>query len=161
VAGREDRGLTNEELDRCQALVTIETAPQHRSLNLAHAVGILCYETWLAREGGEVPLKPPRRESRPAPGGRLELLFRDWERALWAIEFFKTRQPDTVMRSLREAIFRAGLDWREASLLRAMALETVRFLERSGTPFELPGALRDVGRIQDSGFSDEEKGPNP
>jgi tRNA/rRNA methyltransferase/tRNA (cytidine32/uridine32-2'-O)-methyltransferase len=147
VAGREDRGLTNEELDRCQALVTIETAPEHRSLNLSHAVGILCYETWLARQDA-APFKPPRREAQPAPGERLELLFRDWERALWAIEFFKTRQPDTVMRSLREAIFRAGLDWREASLLRAMALETVRFLERSGTPFELPEHLRDVGRVQ-------------
>jgi hypothetical protein len=50
------------------------------------------------------------------------------------------------MRSVREAIFRADLDWREASLLRAMALETVRYLERKGTPFELPEHLKDVGR---------------
>ncbi|HEV8612080.1 MAG TPA: TrmH family RNA methyltransferase [Gemmatimonadales bacterium] len=161
VAGREDRGLSNEELDRCHALVTIETTPEHRSLNLSHAVGILCYETWLAREGREVPLKPPRREAQPAPSQRLELLFRDWERALWAIEFFKTRRPETVMRSVREAIFRAGLDWREASLLRAMALESVRFLERSGTRFELPVGLRDVGRgdqgIRESG----NQGGNP
>ena len=147
VAGREDRGLSNEELDHCHALVTIETTPEHRSLNLAHAVGVLCYESWLARQERALPLKPPRREAQPAPSGRLELLFRDWERALWAIEFFKTRQPDTVMRSVREAMFRAELDWREASLLRAMALETVRFLERSGTRFEVPEALRDVGRL--------------
>jgi tRNA (cytidine32/uridine32-2'-O)-methyltransferase len=148
VAGREDRGLTNEELDHCQLLVTIETTPEHRSLNLAHAVGILCYETWLARQGRELPLKPPRREVQPAPSERLELLFRDWERALWAIEFFKTRRAETVMRSLREALFRADLDWREASLFRAMALETVRFLERSGTPFDLPEGLQDVGRTR-------------
>ena len=154
VAGREDRGLTNEELDHCHALVTIETTPEHRSLNLAHAVGILCYETWLARQGRELPLKPPRRAAQPAPSERLELLFRDWERALWAIEFFKTRRAETVMRSVREALFRADLDWREASLLRAMALETVRFLERTGTPFELPEALRDVGRTP-------EPPPNP
>ncbi len=147
VAGREDSGLTNEELDHCHALVTIETAPGHRSLNLAHAVGILCYETWLARSGAAQPLKPPRREAPPATSDKLELLFRDWERALWAVEFFKTRRPDAVMRSVREALFRSELDWREASLIRAMALETVRFLERSGTQFELPEALRDVGRI--------------
>lgn len=146
VAGREDRGLSNEELDHCHALVTIETTPEHRSLNLAHAIGILCYEAWLARHGRESAPKPPRREAGAAPSERLELLFRDWERALWAIEFFKTRRAETVMRSVREALFRAELDWREASLLRAMALETVRYLERSGTPFELPEQLRDVGR---------------
>ena len=31
VAGREDSGLTNEELDRCQLLITISTAPSHPS----------------------------------------------------------------------------------------------------------------------------------
>lgn len=148
VAGREDRGLTNEELDHCHALVTIATDPTHRSLNLSHAVGILCYEAWLARSGRGTPLKPPRREAPPAPSARVELLFRDWERTLWAIEFFKTRRPEAVMRTVREAFFRAGLDWREASLFRAMALETVRFLERSGAPFTLPEALRDVARLE-------------
>jgi len=148
VAGREDRGLTNEELDHCHALVTIATTPSHRSLNLAQAVGILCYETWLARTGTETPLKPPRRDAPAAPSARLEVLFRDWERSLWAIEFFKTRRPEAVMRTVREAFFRSGLDWREASLFRAMALETVRFLERSGAPFTLPETLRDVGRLE-------------
>jgi TrmH family RNA methyltransferase len=150
VAGREDTGLTNEELDHCHALVTISTEPGHKSLNLAQAVGILCYESWLARAGDTAPLKAPRREAPAAPSGRLELLFRDWERALWAIEFFKTRRPDAVMRAVREAIFRAGLDWREAALFRAMALETVRYLERQGTPFTLPEDLRDVGRLTDA-----------
>jgi TrmH family RNA methyltransferase len=149
VAGREDRGLSNEELDHCHALVTIATDPEHRSLNLAQAVGILCYESWLARSG-EGARKPPRREAPPAPSGRLELLFRDWERALWANDFFKTRRAEVVMRSLREVMFRADLDLREASLLRAMALETVRFLERTGTPFELPEHLRGVGRLDDA-----------
>ena len=59
------------------------------------------------------------------------------------------------MRSVREALFRAELDWREASLLRAMALETVRYLERSGTPFEVPEALRDVGRGDGSEIKDQ------
>ncbi len=163
VAGREDRGLTNEELDQCHALVTISTVPGHRSLNLAQAVGILLYETWLARTGEETPRKPPRRNAPPAPSGRLELLFRDWERTLWAIDFFKTRRTEVVMRSVREVFFRADLDWREASLIRAMALETVRFMERKGTPFELPERLREVGRLGDSGLgeSGDQELPDP
>jgi TrmH family RNA methyltransferase len=158
VVGREDRGLSNEELDHCHALVTVETTPEHRSLNLAHAVGILCYEAWLARHGREGAPKPPRREAGAAPSERLELLFRDWERSLWAIEFFKTRRAEAVMRSVREAMFRAELDWREASLLRAMTLETVRYLERNGTPFELPEHLRDVGRGEAAGSRPQEAG---
>ena len=139
VAGREDKGLSNDELDRCTALVTIPTNPEYKSLNLAQAVAIMCYEAWLARGGERRPLKPPRKPADPASMALLEQLFADWRRALWAIEFFKTRQSDHVMRSLREVLFRSELDGREASLIRAMGIEVVRFLERQGLPL-LPEA---------------------
>jgi TrmH family RNA methyltransferase len=130
VAGREDSGLTNAELDLCQALVTIPTDPGHSSLNLAQAVAIMAYESWVAAGGEAIPLKPPRNQAEPATAGQLETLFADWTRALWAIDFFKTRRPEHVMRSFREMVYRAALDGREASLLRAMGIEVVRFLER-------------------------------
>src|SRR5918993_745235 len=131
VAGREDSGLTNAELDLCNAVVTIATDPAHRSLNLAQAVAIMAYESWIARGGECLPLKPPRNQAAPATSGQLEELFQDWTRALWAIDFFKTRQPENVMRSFREIVFRAEPDGREASLLRAMGIEVVRFLNRT------------------------------
>jgi TrmH family RNA methyltransferase len=131
VAGREDSGLTNAELDLCHALVTISTDPAHPSLNLAQAVAIMAYESWNARGGGELPLKPPRHRAAPATAAQLEELFADWTGALWAVDFFKTRRSESVMRSFREIIFRAGLDGREASLLRAMGIEVVRYLARS------------------------------
>jgi TrmH family RNA methyltransferase len=130
VAGREDSGLTNAELDLCSALVTIATDPVHRSLNLAQAVAIMAYESWNARGGESVPMKPPRNQAEPATSGQLEQLFTDWTGALWAVDFFKTRRSESVMRSFREIVFRAGLDGREASLLRAMGIEVVRYLER-------------------------------
>ncbi len=132
VVGREDKGLLNEELDLCHALVTIPTNPAYRSINLAQAVAIMSYETWLARGGERVPLKPPRKAAPPASVEQLERLFADWEQALWAIEFFKTRQPEHVMRSLREVLHRADLDAREASLVRAIGIEVIRFLDRRG-----------------------------
>jgi TrmH family RNA methyltransferase len=131
VAGREDSGLTNAELDLCHALVTISTAPDHRSLNLAQAVAIMAYESWNARGGDVVPLKPPRHQAAPATSAQLEDLFADWTGALWAIDFFKTRRTESVMRSFREIVFRAGLDGREASLIRAMGIEVARYLARS------------------------------
>jgi len=142
VVGREDKGLLNEELDLCHAMVTIPTNPDYRSLNLAQAVAIMSYETWLARGGARAPLKPPRKAAPPASVELLERLFTDWARALEAIEFFKTREPEHVMRSLREVLHRADLDAREASLIRAMGIEVVRFLERRGVlrpaPLEEP-----------------------
>lgn len=138
VAGREDKGMTNEELDQCQALVTIPVSPEYKSLNLAQAVAILSYETWLARGGEAQPLKLHRHVADPAVQDQLERVFQDWERALWAIEFFKTRQPDTVMRGIREVLYRSGMDAREAALFRAIGIEIRRFLERSGVAIELP-----------------------
>lgn len=130
VAGREDRGLTNAELDRCTALVSIPTSPDYSSLNLAQAVAVMSYETWLARGGETAPVKSPRRTAPGAPAEQLEWLFRDWQRALETIDFFKTRQPDLVLRSFREIVYRAGLDAREAALIRAMGIEVYRFQER-------------------------------
>ena len=130
IAGREDSGLTNAELDLGHLLVTISTDPGHPSLNLAQAVAIMAYEVWMARGGERIPAKPPRNQAAPATSGQLEELFADWSRALEAIDFFKTRLPQHVMRSFRELVFRAEPDGREASLLRAMGIEVVRYLER-------------------------------
>ena len=135
VAGREDSGLTNAELDLCRTVVTIATDPRHPSLNLAQAVAIMAYETWNARGGEALPLKPPRNAAPPATSDQLEILFADWHRALWAIDFFKTRRSENVMRSFREIVFRAELDGRESSLVRAMGIEIARYLERVGAPF--------------------------
>jgi tRNA (cytidine32/uridine32-2'-O)-methyltransferase len=138
VVGREDSGLTNAELDLGHVSVTIPTDPRSPSLNLAQAVAIMAYESWLARGGESLPLKTPRKDASPATSGQLEELFRDWRRALWAVDFFKTRRSESVMRSFREIVHRAGLDGREASLVRAMGIEVVRYLERAGLPVGEP-----------------------
>src|SRR5207247_11012056 len=70
VAGREDSGLTNAELDLCRTVVTIATDPAHPSLNLAQAVAIMAYEIWNAWGGEARPLKPPRRAAAAGRGGR-------------------------------------------------------------------------------------------
>jgi TrmH family RNA methyltransferase len=128
--GREDKGLPNEALDRCHRVVTIPTDPGYASLNLAHAVVLMLYELALARGDERRPFKTPRRESPPATVADLERLFADVEAALRVIEFFKTRQSEGVMRTVREVIHRVPLDEREAKLLRAMAIEVVKYGER-------------------------------
>lgn len=59
--GREQDGLPNSALDLCHAVLEIPTAPENRSLNLAQAVLLICYELWLAAQ-------PPGTDSAlPAP----------------------------------------------------------------------------------------------
>ncbi|OLB48196.1 MAG: hypothetical protein AUI08_11650 [Gemmatimonadetes bacterium 13_2_20CM_2_65_7] len=128
--GREDKGLSNDALDRCHRVVTIPSDPGYPSLNLAHAVIIMLYELALVRGAEERPFKEPRRTSEPAPADELERLFADVAKALQAIEFFKTRNADGVMRTIREIAHRAPLDLREVKLLRAMAIEVTKYGER-------------------------------
>src|SRR5437667_2105748 len=96
--GREDKGRSNDALDRCHRVVTIPSDPSYASLNLAHAVIIMLYELALARCAETRPFKAPRRPSAPPDAAELERLFADVARALHAIEFFKTRNPAGVMR---------------------------------------------------------------
>src|SRR5881409_4038507 len=82
VFGREDKGLTNEALDRCHRVVTIPASPAYPSLNLAHAVVLMLYELALARGDEATPFKPPRRQAGPARVEDLERLCADVEQAL-------------------------------------------------------------------------------
>ena len=127
--GREDSGLPNEALDRAHLVVTIPTT-EHSSLNLAQAVLVALYEMHLAAATATRELAPPRKDAPPATSEQYEQLFADAERALAAIEFFKTRQTEHIMRTVRSLAFRARPDAREISLARAMAIEVVRFLGR-------------------------------
>jgi TrmH family RNA methyltransferase len=130
VFGREDSGLPNEILDRVHAAVNIPTT-EHASLNLAQAVLIALYELHLAAGDATRTLRGPRKEAPPPTTELLERYFTELHRSLDAIQFFKTRYPEHIMRSLRALTFRAAPDDRELSLLRAMALEVVRFLART------------------------------
>jgi len=128
--GREDKGLPNDALDLCHRVVTIPTNPAYASLQLGHAVVLMLYELALARGDDARPFKAPRREAPPAATEELARLFADVEAALRVIKFFKTRQVEGVMRTVREIIHRTPLDQREAKLLRAMAIEVVKYGER-------------------------------
>jgi tRNA/rRNA methyltransferase/tRNA (cytidine32/uridine32-2'-O)-methyltransferase len=131
VFGREDSGLPNDVLDRAHVHVVIPTT-DHASLNLAQAVLIALYELHLAAGDATRRIPPPRKDAPPATEAELEQYFADVERSLDAIQFFKTRQLEHIMRTLRSLTLRAGPDARELSLVRAMALEVLRYLERHG-----------------------------
>ncbi len=131
VFGREDNGLPNDIMDRLQAAVTIPTT-EHASLNLAQAVLIGVYELHLAAGDATRVLPPPRKATPPPTTAELELFFTDAQRALMAIDYFKTHNAEHIMRTVRALTFRAAPDSRELSLMRSIALEVMNFLARTG-----------------------------
>lgn len=129
VFGREDTGLLNEELDRCDRLLVVPTSELNSSLNLAQAVLLIGYELLLAAGAAPSELPRPRRDVSPAGTLQLRALFEQSEAALGAIDFFKGKNPEAIMRTLRAVLRRSELTSREATLLRAMAIETQKKLD--------------------------------
>jgi TrmH family RNA methyltransferase len=73
VFGNERSGLDDEELMECSAAVAIPTSPECPSMNLAHAVSLLCYELSLAQAGFERTDLAARRTHGQTPLTHAEL----------------------------------------------------------------------------------------
>ena len=130
VFGREDRGLSNRTLDRCDGAIVIPTDPDYSSLNLAQACLIIAYELSLAAEDDRLPLPVGKRSEGPASRGELEAMFGALEVGLNTLDFFKARSADTVMRTFRTLLSRASPDLHEVGLVKAMGFEIRNRFER-------------------------------
>ena len=118
VLGRENSGLTNEELELCQLLVTIPTNPDFSSLNIAAAAQVLCYEIRLAAGLDQVHEDEP--DSPLATSAEQEGMFTHFEEALTELEFLKPDNPGQLMRRLRRLFTRTGLERLEVNILRGI-----------------------------------------
>ena len=133
VFGPEDTGLTNADLRSCHGLVTIPTAAHFRSLNVAQAVLICCYELFLAGPNAatESPstARPP--VGRDAPGHaaarelalaeRQEFMYDKLQQALLEVGFLHRDNPDHIMMAFRRMLGRAGLEDRDVRILLGLA----------------------------------------
>jgi TrmH family RNA methyltransferase len=129
VFGREDTGLLNDEIDLCDRLLVVPAHPAHPSLNLAQAALLILYELRLAAQ--ETPQLPrPKRKAPPATTAELQTLFADIEQTLERVEFFKGRNAHMIMRTIRALVRRALPNARETKLVRAIAIEIRKFIDR-------------------------------
>lgn len=120
VFGREDKGLVNEELDRCHYHVTIPANPEYSSLNLAAAVQVLCYELRVASLGATKPIKTLDREFTLASPEYVERFYQHLEDTLYKLNFLDPQNPIHVMRRLRRLFSRAQLEKKELDILRGV-----------------------------------------
>ena len=115
--GPEDTGLANEELRLCHAVVTIPTSREFKSLNLSHAVMILCYEIFIASsEAGSAAEAAPKL----ARSQELEGMYGQIKTLLADIEFINPENPDYWMMHLRRFFARAGILSREVKIVRGI-----------------------------------------
>lgn len=115
IFGREDSGLTTDELALCRWHATIPTSREYGSLNLAQAVLIFCYEL---DKAGQSP--GGGRENPIASSLDMEYLFDQLQFTLDKIGFLNQQNPAHIMRTMRRIFFRAELDNREVIILRGI-----------------------------------------
>jgi len=125
VFGPEDCGLTNQELKLCQRLITIPTAPEYPSLNLAQAVMITAYELMLA--AGAPRQLPSAQQWAPIP--EMEAMLARMTKALVAIGFLPEDNPDHIMFALRAVLGRAGLKPRELHIINGIASQILWYAQ--------------------------------
>ena len=120
--GSEQHGLTNQALDACAYQLRIPTSPELKSLNVASAVQLVCYEIFMAAESAESADWPdePEKEAIYPSQDELEFFFRHLERTLEERDFAGSINPDRVHAKLRRLIARARPRDNELRLLHSL-----------------------------------------
>lgn len=117
VFGNEQSGLTIEQQEKCNRLVTIPGNPQYFSLNLAQAVQIMCYEIYSNYNPNLEHLINPVQKIQQLD---IQHLLQNWHETLTKIEFDKNKNMERVMRRLQKILHKADLEREEADLLHGM-----------------------------------------
>ena len=119
VFGREDSGLTNEELQRCHMHVHIPSNPDYSSLNLCAAVQVVTYEVRMRELSlqGQVPLNETWDEPLSTVDD-TDRLLEHLERVMTQTGFHKPDNPKQTMTRLRRLFHRQRLDEVENAILR-------------------------------------------
>jgi TrmH family RNA methyltransferase len=129
VFGNERTGLSNAELELCNAMIHVPTDPEFPSLNLAQAVQIIAYELRCAA-GAAVPV--PARGAPPAPIAELERLEAHLGDVLREVDFTDRAGGPHLLRRFARIFRRAELDQQEVNILRGFLAAVQARRRRAG-----------------------------
>ena len=144
VFGREERGMTNREIQLCQIITQIPSARSYPSYNLSQAVLIFGYELHKAA------MNPPETPDwNVAPVGQIESMYRHLAQSLDNLGFKSPHRPETFIRSIRRFFGRVPLEKRDISTIHRMCRQVDRFIGKHGIPTpDEPGPLSVANRQQ-------------
>ncbi len=119
--GRENWGLSNEEIAKCDIICTIPTSDIYPIVNISHAVGILVYEL----------ANLPRGEYTTASRQEMDSLYAHFDEFLTAIGHDAHKRANTLV-MLRRILGRANLTIREASTLHGLLRKAEYVMHNGG-----------------------------
>jgi len=137
VFGREDRGLSNDELLQAGRLLQIPTPTPHGSLNLSHAVAVVLHDLHRLGRRGPARLQTPAPQAPvgedPCPRGVLEAMLDDARELLLEVGFLLPHTASARMAKLRALLQRGQVSGPEVALLRGMVCQ-LRWASRRPFP---------------------------
>ncbi|RLP54164.1 MAG: RNA methyltransferase [Ketobacter sp.] len=136
VFGREDAGLTNEELRRCHYHISIPGNEAYSVLNIAAAVQVICYEMRMnalaskesEQDGAAAPMMPLEFREWDEPlvtSEDMERFMKHFEETLLDIGFYDPNNPKQLITRARRLFMRTRMDRLEMNLMRGV-LSTVQ-----------------------------------
>ena len=130
IFGREDRGLTNEELGLCNLHVHIPSSDEYPSLNLSQAIQIIAYEIRLKALSNEGKLKKQEWDVPLAKNAEIERLIVHFDELMQEVEFYETDNPRQLLTRVRRFFKRSKLDHMEANIFRGVFAAIQKKLKR-------------------------------
>lgn len=115
--GRENSGLTSEEVSKCQIIIRIPSDPDYSSLNLASAVQIMAYELRMSLSENSAFTCT---NNSPAKFNEIEALYTHLEELMIDSDFLDPQKPKLLMQRIRRLFARARLEKEEVQILRGV-----------------------------------------
>jgi tRNA/rRNA methyltransferase len=117
--GSEKRGLANEDLERCHALLRVPTSDKTPSMNLSHAVAVTAYELARASKPSKPKAASIRPGAEPPTAEQLEDLLQKALAALARIDFMQDLPKNVQTEKLRRKFVRWRMSRSDAAFLQA------------------------------------------
>ncbi len=130
VFGPEDMGLSNDELELCNEVVGIPTAEGASSLNVSHAVLLVCYELFMACGKQE---HTDTAHPDPAPVSMVEAMYDHMRESLLEIGFLNPQNPEYTLGMIRRLFSRTGLSVPEVRMLRGLFRQLVWYIRKKNS----------------------------
>ena len=122
VFGREDTGLTNQEIMLCDFVVSIPASSKYSALNISHAAGIILYELFKRETFSE---KFPS-----ASGREKDVILKNLYSVLECMEFQTDGKRETQKKLWRRIVGKAMLTKREAFALMGFIRQLKKMISR-------------------------------
>ena len=120
VFGRESSGLSNEDLELCNAVIRIPSNELFPCLNIAAAIQIICYELRKAVLKEDTVITPGCNRTPPATSDQMINLYEHLQQCLIDLEFYNPERPKLLMRRMKLLFNRMQLDQNEYNIIRGI-----------------------------------------